>query len=144
MRWLMLIGIQFSIARARNVSVAAICIDFPLTKYGSTWRVTGFGRSTHVGYITVKHHQGVRMIMANFPRRAVLVHPTIQQRHSSTTCFLMRAVYALKDSICLTRCSPSLELWTLLVLKNTTNCLLSNRPLCTPVVRRPFLKVWWT
>ena len=36
MRWLMLTGIQFSIARARNVSVAAICIDFPLTKYGST------------------------------------------------------------------------------------------------------------
>ena len=112
---------------------------FEIDKVRQHLKSNGFGRSTHVGYITIKHHQGVRMIISNFLRRAV--HPTIQQRPSSTICFLMRAVYALKDRICLSRCSPSLELSTLLVLTGTISYLLSNRPLCTPVVKKRFLKV---
>ena len=129
---------QLSIVRAVIVSAPAKGIGFRHGKYLATLRVMGFGGSTEFGYTTVSHHHALRMIMVNSPMGAVAVHPTIQQQLSSTTCFIVRAMYIPKLSICMTRSSLSHKLSTLLDLTSTTNCLLCNRPLCVPVLRRPF------
>jgi hypothetical protein len=112
---------QKSIVRAMIVSAPAKGIGFRQGRYVTTLGVMGFGVITEFGYTTVSHHQALRMIMVS-SRRAVAVHPTIQQQLSSTTGILVRAVCIPNlISICMTRCSMSHKLSTLLELTSTTD-----------------------